>query len=123
MRSLEKRKLKMSNETLENYCNSIVDPLYADFSKSLFFIPACQGKNGNVYLRIKKRVRILNENKLRDFKMAIQTCIKTCYNFYFDSDFSLKEHYFDFRIIKTNSGYHFQFICLCKDKYINRFWN
>ena len=47
--------------------------------------------------------------------MTIRNCIKSCYNFYCDSDFSFKEHDFiDFRLIKTNSGHHFHFICLCK---------
>ena len=38
-----------------DFKKSFVDSLYADLGKSLSFIRACQGKNGNVYLRIKKR--------------------------------------------------------------------
>ena len=80
-------------------------------------------KNGNIYLRIKKRGRIIDENKLNDFKMTVYSCVKTYYIFYCNSDCLLKEKYFiELRLIKTNSGHHFHFICLRKDKYVNRFW-
>ena len=86
---------------------------------SIFFIQSSQAKNGNVYLRIKKkRDRIVGKKQIDDFKMCVLNCIRATCNFYCNRDFSLKEKYFiDFRPIKINSGHHFHFICLCKDKY------
>ena len=83
-----------------------------------------QGKNGNIYLRIKrKRGRIVDPSKIIEFKTLVFNCVQSCYNFYCLNHYLLKENYFvDFRLIKTNSGHHFHFICICKDKYVNRFW-
>ena len=68
----------MSIKTLEKFCNSIVDSLYSDIPRGQFFIRALQGKNGNVYLRIKKRGRITDKNKLNDFKIAVYNCVNNC---------------------------------------------
>ena len=46
---------KMSNETLEKLCDSIVDSLYSDLGRGQFFISTLQGKNRNIYLRLKKK--------------------------------------------------------------------
>ena len=102
----------MSNETLEKFCDSIVDSLYIDLPRGQFFIRALQAKNGNVFLRIKKkRVRLVDVNKLNDFVTMIYNCVNTSYNFYCNLDLMFQEKYFvDFRPIKTNSGHPFHFI-------------
>ena len=74
-----------------------------------------------MYLRIKtKRGRIIGEEALKDFEESILNCLNATYSFFCRRDPLLKERYFiDFRAIRINSGHHFHFICLCKDKYAN----
>ena len=51
----------MSQQTLENFCNSIIDALYSGLGKGEYFIQSFQGKTQNVYLRIKKNMEKLWE--------------------------------------------------------------
>ena len=106
----------------EKLCDSTVDSLTFDLGKKLF-IRSLQGKNSNIYLRIKKRGRIIDMRKFIDFKTTVFNCVISCFNFYCQNDDLLNQNYFaDFRLIKTNSGNHFHFICIFRDKYVNRFW-
>ena len=93
-------------------------------AKGQFFICALQAKSGIVSLRIKKKgSRIIDQNKINGLRMTVYNCVNSCYSFYCQIDHLLKEKYFvDFRLIKTNAGHHFHFICICKDKYVNRIW-
>ena len=95
---------KMSNEMLEKFCGVVVDTLYFDLGKREFFICTLQGKNGNIYLRIKKQGRVVNNQNNNIFIQKIFNCIKTCFNFYCQKDQLLKEKYFiDFRLINKSS--------------------
>ena len=60
--------------------------------------------------------------KFIDFKTTVFNCVNTCFNFYCQNDDLLNQNYFvDFGLIKTNSGHHSHFICICRGKYVNRF--
>ena len=53
----------MSEQSLEKFCDSIVDVLTADLRKGQYFVRAFKGKNKNIYLRIKqKQGRIVKKN-------------------------------------------------------------
>ena len=45
----------MTEQTLEQFWVSVVDSLYNDLKRRFVLIRISQAKNGNVYLRIKKR--------------------------------------------------------------------
>ena len=57
----------MSNEALEKFCEAVVDTLYSDLGKREFFIRTLQGKNGNIYLRIKKKKEELSTTTILIF--------------------------------------------------------
>ena len=110
------------NCTLKNYVILLLIHSLLTWEKKLF-IRSLQGKNSNIYLRIKKRGRIIDMRKFIDFKTTVFNCVNTSFNFYCQNDDLLNQSYFaDFRLIKTNSGHHFHFICIYRDKYVNRFW-
>lgn len=110
----------MEQDILENLCNKIVDVVHKTFIKKYYFVKISQSKLGHIFLIIhKKRGRLIDEEKdaLHQQILKIAGCVFDWYNRKY---MVLSEKYFfEFKLLKDCSGYHFHSFLISCDKYVN----
>ena len=107
----------MENNALEKMCNKIVDVIYETFTRKYYFVMISQSKKGHVYLIVrKKRGRLLGEEK-----NVIHTCsVFHCYSE--RHDFLCREYFFNPKLTKESSRYHFHYFIVSRDKYVDEYY-
>ena len=96
----------------------IVDVIYETFIRKYYFVKISQSKKGHVYLIVrKKRGRLLGEEK-NAFLKKIFNILQTVFNWYGEQ----YEFFFNPKLLKDCSGYHFHHFLVSCDKYVNEYF-
>ena len=110
----------MEQDILENLCNKIVDVVHKTFIKKYYFVKISQSKLGHIFLIIhKKRGRLIDEEKdaLHQQILKIAGCVFDWYNRKYTV--LSEKYFFEFKLLKDCSGYHFHSFLISCDKYVN----
>ena len=105
---------------LEDLCDKIIDVIHKIFTKKYYTIRISQAKNGNIYLIVqKKRMCFLGEERLCLCEKNHEL-VSVVFSWYCKKSRYLSDYYFvDFKLIRQCSGYHFHFLLIYRDKYVN----
>ena len=117
------REKMREQDILEKLCDRIVEAVYEKFIKKFYFVKISQLKLGHIFMIVrKKRGRLLGVEKdaLHRKACEITGCVfewcKQKYSFLSD------RYFFEFRLLKDCSGYHFDYFLFSRDKYVNSYF-
>ena len=113
----------MVQNILEKLCNKIVDVVHVAFIRKYYFVKISNSKLGHIFLIVcKKRGRLIGEEKgalhrkIREIAGSVFDWYKRKYTFLSE------KYFFELKLLKYFSGYHFHYFLVSRDKYINSYF-
>ena len=105
---------------LEKLCDPFVYFSLETFPRKNYQMRISQSKRGNVYIIVRKKTgRLLSVEKER-FLRKIKHITSSVYDWYASKRRLIHKHfYFDLKLVKEFSSYHFHFMLVSEDRYIN----
>ena len=113
-------------DILEKHCNSIVDVVHKTFIKKYYFVKISQSKLGHIFLIVCKKKRKIDSWRrrcpLQNIRGIAGCVLDWCKQKY---TFLSEKYFFEFKLLKGCSGYHFHYFLVSHDKYVNLYfsWN
>ena len=113
----------MEQDILEKLCNKILDIMHKTFIRKYYFVKISQSKLGHIFLIVRKKTgRLIGEERdaLHRKIHKIAGCVFDWYKRKYT--FLSKKYFFEFKLLKDCSGYHFHYFLVSRDKYVNPYF-
>lgn len=119
--SLKRERWKVDNKNeLENLCDNIFDAIQGTFVQKHYVTRILQSKNGNIYLLMRKKEVVLSVLKRNIFVRKYIMSLPTCFVGTALVEDLCMINFFNSKLIRHWSGYHFHFLIISRDRYANR---